>query len=95
VKQLLFSILILTLFASAGFDTPQNVASTLMTVGQMAAAAGAGFWGGLACGLAVGGTLVGGAAIITAIGAGTTVSLGVAFATSVALHADAICALIE
>jgi hypothetical protein len=66
-----------------------------MTPGQMALASGAGFWGGLACGLAAGATIIGGAAIITALGAGTTVTLGVAFATSAALHIDVICALLD
>jgi hypothetical protein len=95
MKTIITSVLILTVVALAGYDTTTPISSSLMTAGQMAAATGAGFWGGLVCGFAVIGTVAAGAAIITAVGAGTTVSLGVAFAFSAAAHADAICALLS
>jgi hypothetical protein len=88
-------LLILSVFVLAGSAANLPISSSPMTAGQLAAASGAGFWGGFACGVAAGVSIFGVAAIITAAGAGTTVGVGVAFAASAALHVDAICALID
>ena len=95
MKFLTSTILILAVIVLAGSVATVPDLSALMTSAQMSAVSGSGFWGVLACGLAAGVTIVGGAAIITALGAGTTVGLGVAFATSAALHVDVICALLD
>jgi len=95
MKVLTSSLLILSVLMLAGSAANLPALSSPMTADQLAAATGADFWGGLLCGLAAGATIVGGAAIITAAGAGTTVSLGIAFATSAALHVDAICAFLD
>ena len=95
MKALISSLLILPVLVLAGSASTLPTSSSPMTAAQLAEASGAGFWGGLACGIAAGTTIIGGAAIITAAGAGTTVGLGVAFATSVALHVDVICALLD
>ena len=95
MKALISSLLILSVLVLAGSAFTLPASSSPMTAAQLAAASGAGFWGGLACGIAAGVTIVGGAMIITAAGGGTTVGLGVAFATSAALHVDVICALLD
>lgn len=94
MRIIIWLLLILMTIVLAGSEPCTPVSSALMSNSQMAAAAGAGFWGGMICGAAVMATIGAGAAIITAIGAGTTVGLGVAFAFSAALHVDAVCALL-
>ena len=94
MKTILSIVLILSTVMLAGPISGTPASSSLMNAGQLAAASGSGFFGGLLCGAAVIGTIAAGAAIITAVGAGTTVTLGVAFAFSAAAHADVICALL-
>jgi hypothetical protein len=91
MRTMISMLLILTVIALAGSEPCAPISSALMTTSQMAAAAGAGFFGGMVCGLAAIGTAAAAGAIITAIGAGTTVGFGVALGLSVGLHVDAIC----
>jgi hypothetical protein len=91
MKTMIAMLLILTMIALAGSEPSAPISSAPMTTSQMAAAAGAGFWGGMVCGLAAITTVVAAAAIITAIGGGTTIGIGVALAFSVGAHIDVIC----
>ena len=91
MRTIISMLLILTVIALAGSEPNVPISSVLMTTSQMAAAAGAGFWGGMACGLAAIATVAAAAAIITAIGGGTTVGIGVVLAFSAGAHIDAIC----
>jgi len=73
--------------ADVGFR-PESVPLTTVELQTISAT---GFWGGVLCGAAVAGTAAGTFALITAVGAGTTVTLGAAFAYSSALHVAALC----
>jgi hypothetical protein len=94
MRTMISIVLILTVIALAGSEPCAPISSAPMNASQMAAAAGAGFFGGMVCGLAAIGTAAAAGAIITAIGAGTTVGFGVALGLSVGLHVDAICLMI-
>jgi len=94
MKPMIGMLLILTMISPAGSGLCAPVSSALMTADQLAAAGGAGFWGGMACGLAALTTAAAAGAIITALGGGTTVGLGVAMAFSVGVHIDAVCMLL-
>ena len=94
MKIMIAMLLILTVISPAGSELYAPVASVPMTAGQLSAAAGAGFWGGMVCGLAAITTAAAAGAIITAIGGGTTVGIGVAAAFSIGVHVDAVCLLI-
>jgi len=94
MKTVIAMLLILTMIAPAGSGLQTPAASAPMTAGQLSAAAGAGFWGGLVCGLAAITTAAAAAAIITAAGGGATVGLGVAMAFSVGAHVDAVCLML-
>ena len=69
-------------------------ASASMTSVELARAVAGNFWGGVICGAAVAGAGVGTLALVTAIGAGSTVSLGVCFAYTVSVEVSALCALL-
>jgi hypothetical protein len=94
MKPMIAMLLILTMSSTAGSGLCAPVSSALMTADQLAAAAGAGFWGGMACGLAAITTAVAAGAIITAVGGGATIGIGVAMAFSVGVHIDAVCLMI-
>ncbi len=94
MKLWISSCLILSVLVLAGSATESPMSSSPLTASQLADASGAGFWGGVLCGVALGVTIWTGFTIITAAGAGTTVGLGVAFAFSAAAHVDAVCALL-
>lgn len=94
MKALVVAVLILSVVALAGSDVPTRLASERMSPEQMTAAVGAGFWGGVVCGAAIAGTFLGVGAIITAAGAGTTISLGVAFGISAAAHVAVLCMML-
>ena len=61
---------------------------------QLAAVTGAGFWGGVVCGVAVAGASFGTIGLISVIGAGTTIGLGAAFAYTVAVEGTALCMML-
>ena len=94
-KTAVVSLIALALLAPAVSGAASPLTSSIMDPVQLAAAAGAGFWGGLACGIAAGAVIVGGAAIISALGGGTTLGLGMAFAFSAGMHAEIICAFLD
>ena len=56
MRTMISMLLILTVIALAGSEPCAPISSALMTTSQMAAAAGAGFFGGMVCGLAAIGT---------------------------------------
>lgn len=94
MKALIVTMLILSVVSLAALDVPTRLESERMTSSQMAAIVGSGFWGGLVCGVAAGVTAVGVTAIVTAAGAGTTISLGVVFGYVAAAEVTAVCALL-
>jgi hypothetical protein len=94
MKPTIALLLILMMISPAGSGLRASVSSSPMTADQMAAAVGAGFWGGLVCGLAAITTAAATGAIITALGGGTTVGIGVAVAFSVSVHVDAVCLML-
>jgi len=94
MKTVIAMLLILTMIAPAGPGLRAPAASAPMSAVQLSIAAGAGFWGGLVCGLAAITTAAAAGAIITALGGGSTVGLGVAVALSVGVHVDAVCLML-
>jgi hypothetical protein len=94
MKPLLASFLILTVLLLASAEARSPGVSAAMTSAEMSAATGTGFWGGLTCGAAIAGTVVGlGLAAITTGGA--AVVWTIAIGTSVAGHLGAICVMLD
>lgn len=92
--RIISTLLIVSVAAFAMPGTPLAGASAPMSSGELTAAVAGNFWGGLVCGAAVAGAGVGTVALVTAVGAGTTVGLGVAFGYSVSLHVATLCAFL-
>lgn len=95
MRRLIVSSLVLSLTLLYGPDPLFGTASQRMAPEQMMTAVGAGFWGGLVCGVAVTATAVGVTAMITAAGAGATLPFAAYLGTSAALHVAGICAMLK
>ena len=95
MKMLLVAFLALSLAAVGTAPSPSPGTSTPLGSDDLAAIAGTGFWGGLACGAAVAGAAFGTIAIVGVVGAGTTIGLGAAFAYAVAVEGSALCMMLE
>jgi hypothetical protein len=88
------TLLILSIAALALAAPPPAWASVPMSADELSQAVGTNFWGGLVCGAAVAAAGVGTVALVTAVGAGSTVGLGVCFAYTVSVEVSALCALL-
>lgn len=94
MKKASASLLIVVVLTLAAVQAAAPVASNPMGPGQLAAARGAGFWGGAVCGAAAGLVTTGVMAAVGALGAGTTIPLGVAFGISAGAHILAVCLML-
>jgi hypothetical protein len=84
IKRVLSALLVVSLLAIPIIapDSPASSRATLNDPGQ-------GFWGGAACGAALGAVVVGGGIL-----AAGTIGLGAAFALSLGAHVMVVCALV-